>query len=261
MAAPKYFADPSGTVGVTNPETGEVEFRPESEAQSLMREGWAPETYEQVHARELESQRAKDWDNPLGAGAAGLLRGATLGLSDVAYRALDPERAAFELSNLKKYNPGASLAGELAGSVAGMFVPGAPVAAVTKMGAGVGRATQAALGGGALAKIGGATARGIAEGAAFGLGGGVSEIATARELPSPDDAAAILARHMGAGAAFGGGLGLIGSGMVGLVRGATGGVGRASKAMGEMSAARTELGDAPVHRDAPVANQLLGVPA
>ena len=77
-------------------------------------------------AKQDEEQRRKEikaeaFDMPTTAAAAGLLRGATLGLSDVAIEKLAGEEA---LKDLKEQNPNASLAGDIAGTVLPAIVSG-----------------------------------------------------------------------------------------------------------------------------------------
>jgi hypothetical protein len=144
-----------------------------------------------------------------GAGAA---RGLSLGMSDAALRALgvDPE----ELAALRRVQGGASLAGEIAGSVAPALVSG---------GAGAGGVAARLLGatpaglvtraGGAIARLGaggGLAARALATGAAGAVEGGAfgggQALADAIIEDKPLTAEAFVAA-VGSGALYGGVLG------------------------------------------------------
>jgi hypothetical protein len=89
----------------------------------------------------------------VGAGAAGLARGATLGLSDVAISELGGRE---QLAKLERYNPTASTVGEVAGSLAPALLSGG--ASAPESAAALG-ARAAVAEGGALARGAGAAAR------------------------------------------------------------------------------------------------------
>ncbi len=118
-----------------------------------------------------------DAESPGMAAAAGLLRGASAGLSDAAFagagKVLDeisgtsPARTVGEqLGGLREANPAASLAGEVGGTVAGLAV-GGPVRGI----AAAGNLARTAAGAG----LKGALAAGATEGTLYGLGTMVSE--------------------------------------------------------------------------------------
>lgn len=131
------------------------------------------------------------------AAGAAALRGATLGLSDVVIGGLGGSE---ELEKLRRWNPRASFAGELAGTVAGGFV-GGPVSAANAAGAGIERLAASAVGKGILST----TARGIGEGAIFGVGGALTEAALGDDYSKLGE---LLSSQIGLGALMGGGAGL-----------------------------------------------------
>ena len=149
-----------------------------------------------------EDEKLADAQAPGSAGAAGFLRGVTVGLSDPALvgvgEAIDkltgtsPVRSVSnQLSGMREANPTASTVGDVAGNVAGLVA--GPVKAVM----GVGGAARAAAGTG----LRGAVAAGAAEGTLYGLGTMVSEAS----LGDPSTNAEKLAAISGAGL-FGAGL-------------------------------------------------------
>ncbi len=166
-----------------------------------------------------EIDHASDAESPVTAAAAGLLRGASAGLSDAAFvgagELLDqmsgtrPVRSVSEqLGGMREANPLASTAGEVGGTIAGMAV-GGPVRGI----AAVGNATRAAAGAG----LRGAVAAGAVEGTLYGLGTMVSEAS----LGDPTTNAQKLA-GVGGGALFGAALNAathgIGSGVSALTK-------------------------------------------
>lgn len=123
-----------------------------------------------------EDEQRDDAAEPGTAGAAGLLRGASAGLSDPllvgAGEVLDkltgtsPVRPVKEqLTGLRTENPLASTAGEVGGTIAGLAA--GPVAAIAK----VGGAARVAAGAG----VKGALVAGATEGTLYGLGTVISE--------------------------------------------------------------------------------------
>lgn len=153
------------------------------------------------HPTDKENELAADAESPGTAGAAGFLRGATVGLSDplligtaklLEQAGIKPARdPAKQLAGLREANPAASITGEVAGNVAGMVA--GPVKAV----AGVGGAARAAVGPG----LKGALAAGATSGTLYGLGTMISEAS----LGDPSTNAEKLAAVAGAGL-FGAGL-------------------------------------------------------
>lgn len=129
------------------------------------------------------------------AGAYGVLRGASLGLSDAILPALGIASEE-ELRQTGAQNPGASLAGELAGAVGGAFIGAAPAGLASRAGA---RVAERA-GGGVL----GAAAGGAAEGALYGAGQGVSKVSLAEDPMSAEAAIAEIGTSALLGGAIGG---------------------------------------------------------
>jgi len=148
-----------------------------------------------------EDEKLADAASPGMAGAAGFLRGVTVGLSDPllvgAGKLLDqasgtsPVRSVQnQLQGLREANPAASITGDVAGNVAGLVA--GPVKAV----AGAGAAARTVAPG-----VRGALAAGATEGTLYGLGTMISEAS----LGDPSTNAEKLAAVSGAGL-FGAGL-------------------------------------------------------
>lgn len=141
---------------------GVVHDVPEEHVAARAAMGWRPQTFEDVLAASTAAAKEEAYGG-FGGGlkAAGLagLRGATLGLSDVAARALGGDDAAIALEGYKEENPGISFAGELGGAIAPALVTGGAGlftgagAATAKLGAGVGALGAERLGAG-LARAG-----------------------------------------------------------------------------------------------------------
>lgn len=173
--------------------------------------------YQTADERRLATQQTieqikKDaYNAPVTAAVVGGLRGATVGLSDVAIRAFGDEDTATALRELQTYNPSATLAGEVVGGVAGMFTPVSPVAAIAGLGAKAAGATKAAVGAGtAIGKMAGAVAGGAAEGALFGVGQTLSEAA----MSDPELSMQKAMSNIGIGALIGGSLSGVGRGAI-----------------------------------------------
>lgn len=140
------------------------------------------------------------------AAAAGLLRGATLGLSDVALTQADG--SAEYLKGIREYNPLTSGVGELAGALVTAIPSGGnsllarmPAGIAARAGMGATKAIQS--GGGALRSIGGHAVGGAIEGAAQGAGSYVSDVA----LGDKNLSAEAFLGSMGEGALWGGAIG------------------------------------------------------
>lgn len=163
-------------------------------------EGITPE-----RARYLERERVgnlRDPWSPIEAAGAGLLRGQTLGLSDVLLSEtglIDKERLAGLRDEYSKISLGTEITGALTGALAGR----GPVGAIGKLG----EATAKKAGGGLI----GSTLGGAAEGFVFGG----AQAANNMYLEDKPFSAEAIITEMGSGALFGGALG----GAVGLVGG------------------------------------------
>ncbi len=175
---------------------------PQEEAARYVARGYTVESPEQQAQRVAAEQQTAEYGGGVGTAAAaglGALRTVTGGLSDVALRGLGGQR---ELAALKEENPLASTAGELAGAFVPTGLPGL-----------ASRAGSAIRGGeklGALASLGRATVAGAAEGALYGAGSGVSEVALSEDPLTVERAASVLSSNMLYGGALGGGIGAVG---------------------------------------------------
>jgi len=170
--------------------------------------------------RTIAEERAKALDAPVTAGVLGAVRGATLGLSDVAIRGIGGQDTAELVRGVREQNPTASLVGEIGGGVASFVTPagalgaatrviGAPTRFVTQAGE---KAAQTLIKGSqqlsTVDKMGRALVGGAVEGAAIGAGQTISEIA----LADPELTAQKAIANIGIGALFGGGLSAAGRG-------------------------------------------------
>lgn len=194
---------PKGEVRVTNA-AGEAGTAPAEKAAELFAQGWRFRSETEDRQVALEAEYG---DRPLAAGAAGLARGATLGLSDAALAAtgaVAPET----LRNLEDLNPEASIGGEVVGNVAPLLLSGGaatPAALAARGAAVVGERAAAAAGGRALVRLG---VEGAVEGGLQGLGRAVTDAAQERAPLTAQKALANTAEGalfgFGAGALFGG---------------------------------------------------------
>lgn len=167
-----------------------------------------------THAAELDrlqgQAREADYGGVGGAAkavGAGFLRGVTLGGSDVVARAVGGDQAAIDLSGLREVNPGLSTGSEIVGGAApALFSGGAstPAGAAMRVGAGIAERGAAA---GAAGKLGAAVAGAAAEGALYGTGQGVSELALSTDPLTLEHAASVLSSNALYGAGLGAGIG------------------------------------------------------
>lgn len=103
---------PTETIAMISP-NGEPIQIPASQAETWAGLGYKQSTPELSAAQAEQSQYGEGIVNELEAGGLGILRGASLGMSDLALRKINPEWAD-SAAKIKQYNPDASLAGELA---------------------------------------------------------------------------------------------------------------------------------------------------
>lgn len=199
----QYIVDKSGSL---------LQVENSKYAEALKSGEYLPATDEDVRK---EMYQQKYGDSEIKAAGAGLLRGVTMGLSDpfLAKTGLVEKGT---LAGLQSANPNASTAGEVAGTVGGLFIPAGPIAKTATMGAKVAE-KAAALGikelekagvkntvaRSIIEKIAPAAAGSAVEGAAFGAGHLISE----SSLGKADFNAQNLVADMGAGALFGGAVG------------------------------------------------------
>jgi hypothetical protein len=195
-----------GTITLLDP-YGVSRDVPAESADAALAQGWKAPTHTDIIGAATEAANTADYGGVGGAigavGAAGL-RGATLGLSDVAARALGGEDAASTLSGLRSQHPYLSTGAELAGALAPALLSGGaslPASLATRAGASV----SEGLGAGLLARAAG----GATEGAIFGAGAGVSELALDRDPLTWERAASTLGSNVLFGGAIGGATGLV----------------------------------------------------
>lgn len=218
---------PAPPVTLIDPEGRPHEMPADQAGGALDQPGWRLQT--DADRLERISGQAKEADyggagGTIKAGAAGLARGATLGLSDVALAGLGGEDTAFDLRALREVNPGVSTGTEIAGALAPALISGGaatPAGAVARAGRGI---AELGAESGALGKIGYSALGGAAEGALFGAGSGVSELALSDDPLTVQHVASTLSSNALYGAALGGGLG-------GLGKAAEIGLGRAKTAI------------------------------
>lgn len=157
-----------GRVAMVNPD-GTVGMVDKADATTALAQGLRPATRAEFDSEDMGAA------GQVASGAIGASRGLTFGLSDTAIvgasRALGGEKAAEEyreaLNRAKEANPGASLGGEIAGSLAGAFLmPGGGSSAAVK---GEGLLARGA------SRFLAAAPRAALEGAAMGVGNQLSE--------------------------------------------------------------------------------------
>lgn len=228
-------------VNVIKP-TGEVVAIPSYSVEFVLARGWQVET---TDARRQRLVQERFGDRGAEAALAGVLRGATLGLSDPLLTKtglVEPTT----LAGLQEASPVTSLASEIAGVLASAaLTKKAPAAQVSRLGAAVRGMTSARLGAGAGAKLAGMAAGFGAEGAVYGAGRLVSEEALGRA----DITAENVMAYVGISAAVGAGLGGVTGAAGEIVRRSAHGVARhGAKAVDKLYLATTgepgKLGDA-----------------
>lgn len=188
---------------------------PEELVPQYVARGFALEAPEQQAQRLAAEQQAATYGGPVGTFAAaglGAVRTVTGGLSDVALRGIGGQR---EAAALREENPIASTVGEVAGAFIPVGLPAVAGAAGKAIRAG---ASEAGLAG----TLGRAALAGSAEGAMYGAGSGISEIALSDDPLTTERAASVLSSNMLFGGVAGGGIGLVGKAAeLGLRRAAT----------------------------------------
>ncbi len=204
---------PVGAKALINPD-GELVFSPlKNVGANVGQYGYSVPTQEQLDELSNKQQYGTGAGNVLKAGAEGVARGASFGLSDVAapYLGADPEA----MRQRRELNPTAATVGEIGGAVgSALLAPEfAPAGLVSKAGAGVAArlapealsegATLASRVLGAAGEIGAKAAGSAVEGAAYGAGQSVTEAA----LGDPDLNAEKVMANIGYGGLFGGALG------------------------------------------------------
>lgn len=174
-------------------------------------------------AQVVEQSQADQVSGAGGTVAAGLtagLRGATLGLSDVAGDLMGDHAA---LQRLQKEHDTASTVGNIVGAIAPAALG---IAAPVDLAASAGESLAARAGGG----LAGRALGGVAEGAVIGAGQGVSDLALSDDPLTAERIAGTLSSNMLYGGLIGGGAGLAGKAL-------EKGLGRAKAALDEHIAA------------------------
>lgn len=198
-------------VPVVSPD-GELGTVPSGQARDALAQGYRLQSGEE---RQKYAQEKEFGGRPIAAGAAGLARGFTLGLSDLAAveSGLVHPRT---LRGVKEANPAASIAGEVGGTAAGMLVGTGEVSAVK----GVARAGALAEGlvareaAEGLLRTAGRKALGQAvEGGLYGLGNVISETALGDPEMNAQKAVGMVGVAGLAGGALGGLFGAAGHGL------------------------------------------------
>lgn len=201
-----------GKIEVQSP-SGEIVAIPTGEAANAYDLGFTTPNRKAVAESEdtaLAQNRVEHFDDPLIAGTAGFLRGATLGGSDLVTAAagkamgVDLQDAS---KTLKEVNPISSTAGEVGGAIAGSLatggfgtqsiIKGAAEAGEAAKALGIADSTSNLL---KASQIGVSAAQGVAEGGLMGAGIGLSDSI----LNKRDDVAEKVMMDALSGAQFGG---------------------------------------------------------
>lgn len=221
---------PQATINVVDP-YGQQMTIPLSELGRATERGYRVASGDEVTGKE----RQEKYDQPVAAFGEGAVRGLTFGLSDIG--------GTDAMAYRRQYNPIAAGTGEIAGSIAGVGVTG--------LGGAARAAGKAVLSGsGILARAGAAAIGTATEGAAIGLGQGISDVALSQDPMSAESIVGSLTHHIlsgaGIGAVAGGALSLGGSAIGGALQAASKGVARvADKIHGELvDGASSALADA-----------------
>lgn len=212
-------------VTMLDPATGDAVGVPEADVALRVRDGWTVEGAEQTVDRLSADQLQDEFGgvaSQVAAGAAGVARGLTFGLSDAALSALGEGDT---LRKLRQANPLTSTITEIGGSVGGALTGVGAAGAAAKLGTKIGAKGTI----GAVAK-GGAVESGLA-----GLGTGISEVSLAEDM-NVERAVSVLSSNLLYGAAIGGGANLAGKVL-------EKGIVRAKGALDEFAAARNAAPD------------------
>lgn len=232
-------------VTLVDPATGDAHDIPDELVGDYLDRGFVAESSAQRSERLAGDVRQEVFGGAGGqvvAGAAGLARGATLGLSDAAARALYGDEASLFLRGVRDANPLTSTVTEIGGALAPTLLSGGaalPAGLASRAGASV---AQLGAEAGVAGKIGAAALGGAAEGALVGAGAGVTELALSGDPLTLEHVASTLSSNALYGAAFGAGGGALGKGV-------ELGIGRAKQAVDairERAALARAAGDAGV---------------
>jgi hypothetical protein len=215
--------DPSKTVTMLDPDGIARDVPVEGYADAI-NSGFRVETKTDKEGRlqrEAKDELYGGTSGQIAAGFAGALRGGTLGASDVLLSAAGGREA---IQGLKEANPTTSTLSEIGGAVLSALPTGGaslaeqlPGRAVAKLGA---RLAEAGEGASALSKIGRGALGGSAEGALYGAGSGVSELALSDDPVTLERAIGTISSHALYGGAIGGAAGSLGKvAEIGLTKG------------------------------------------
>lgn len=211
---------------------GDLVDVPVEQVERRTAEGYIPvssgDRYAQV-SQEAADARANSRGalGAINAGLTSLASGATLGLSDVALRSVLSDNEMERLRGEREAHPYVSGVSNVVGSLAPALLTGGASAPESIAALGV----RTAEAGGTLARLGQAAVRGAGEGALYGAGGAVSELAMSDDPLTIEHVASSLSSH----ALYGAGIGAVaGTAMKGLEIG----LGKARTAIAEHAAAR-----------------------
>lgn len=193
---------------------GEAHDVDEASLPGALAAGWTPESVQHEASRVQADVSRETYGGVAGgalAGAAGLARGATLGLSDAAIAGLGGEDASRTLAGLRNENPGISTAGSVIGAIAPALLTGgesaaaeapsllaaSPSALAARLGS---RIAAAGEGAGIVGRTLASGAGAATEGALQGAGGYISDVALGDRPLTADG----FVGAMGQGALWGG---------------------------------------------------------
>lgn len=199
---------------LVDPRTGALVDADAPNVQKLLEGGYRLAAASEVAKEDERLKYGVGVGNELAAFGEGGLSGATLGLSDVAAKALDADYAA-GLAKRREYNPISAGLGEAAGVIGSMAVTGgaagaigAPARGVMRLGQGIAEGIEGAVG--ATSVLGKAAQAGLAygvSGAAEGALYGAAKTATDDYLRDHEITAERIIAGAGTGALWGGALG------------------------------------------------------
>jgi hypothetical protein len=185
-----------------SPNRGDLVDVPDDQVAAAVSQGFAPVTpAEEAAEGRAQAQQAGHGGvvGALNAGLTGFLSGLTVGGSDVALSAIMNKEQAAALAADRAAHPIESTVGTIAGAVAPSLLSGgelAPAALASRAGAGVAER----VGGGLAGRVAGSAA----EGAIFGAGQGVSDLALSNDPLTAEHVASVLSSNVLLGGVVGG---------------------------------------------------------
>lgn len=197
---------------------GKVVTVPDDQMDRALEVGYRPLTPEQ--AGPGLTQPVSDADSLASAAVAGVsaaASGATLGATDALLAAIGDRGSTEALRQAREAHPVVSTTANIAGAIAGAALTGgeslAGAAAPARLATEGGRTIAAGMEAAGMGRIGGAVLGGAAEGAIFGAGQGVSELALSDDPLTFERAASTLSSNVLFGGAVGGAAGLAAAGL------------------------------------------------